>query len=181
MILEKMTKSPRRVSFHRPADNANPSLACSFGSGQYLSGRTPSAGPRAVGGTNTSGSGGWLSLLDCQQLSSHITLGSFFFFQLKTRHCLTAQQTWSSHAGPSLPPLSPRVCLLSPAEMQTWAPQPHELLRGHRGRCTVGWDAVGRDGKREGATATPLEERVTQRRLLEMTRPQEQQAATAPS
>lgn len=80
MILEKMTKSPRRVSFHRPADNANPSLSCSFGSGQYLSGRTPSAGPHAVGGTKTSGSGGWLSLLDCQQLSSHITLGSFFLF-----------------------------------------------------------------------------------------------------
>lgn len=38
----------------------------------------------------------------------------------------------------------------------------------HRGSCTVGWDAVGRDGKREGATAIPLVERVTQRRLLEM-------------
>ena len=52
------------------------------------------------------------------------------------------------------------------ADVDTTAAQ--ASAHGHQGSCTVGWDAVGRDAKREGATAIPLAERVTQRWLLEM-------------
>lgn len=179
MILKKMTKSPGRVCFHRPADNANPPLACSFGSGQYPLGRTPSAGPCAVGGTNTSGSGGWLSLLDCQQLSSHITLEVFFFFQLKTRRCLTAQQMWSSHAGPSLPALGPRACLLSPVETQMGTPQPHELPRVEG--IQLGGMQSGGTERGKGPRHSTGRESDPEAAPRDVAQPREQLAATAPS
>ena len=116
-------------------------------------------------------------------------LGSLTFFskvsqpqgplQLKTRRCLTAQQMWSSHAGPSLPALGPRACLLSPVETQMGTPQPHELPRVEG--IQLGGMQSGGTERGKGPRHSTGRESDPEAAPGDVAHPREQLAATAPS